>query len=445
MHFGFDKKYLKVSIYVIFTVMVIKILDMVINYIPAVSITAFTFLRAALSLLTPVILSLAIAYVLNWPTKALASLFQNKLHIKRKTVCRGLAIVVSYTAFIGIIVAIFLGIYYMIGGKIANNTSFSDIVHFYNTYLSEDKMNSDELAKQIDSLHISWLKDLTPKITVLVEWLQNFLQKLLSGVFDSLLSFGSNLFNLLIAFILSIYILYSADYFLELWDKLMFIIFKDSHLGHNLRRCLKVVNYTFSNYIRGQLIEAFFVAVMISVVLMLLGVDYALVIGIITGILNLIPYIGAFIGVLLATLMGLLTGGGWLAFWALICTEIVQQIDANILCPRIVGNQVGIHPAFILIAITIGGSKWGLLGMILAVPVTASLISLLKIWYRKDFASRYQNFKKQGTEDVEAMLNNPHYFDPSSKTETTEGSTNTTEKKSGIVKELKEDIKDIIK
>ena len=123
------------------------------------------------------------------------------------------------------------------------------------------------------------------------------------------------------------------------------------------------------------------VGVLSAIVLYFIGIDYALMIGIISGICNMIPYVGPVAGTVLAVIMALLSGQPIMALWAIVGMIGVQQVDNNLLAPKIVGDSVGLHPVFIMLAIIIGGNVGGLLGMLTAVPVAASVKILLSKWY----------------------------------------------------------------
>ncbi len=103
----------------------------------------------------------------------------------------------------------------------------------------------------------------------------------------------------------------------------------------------------------------------------ILGVKYAILLGFMIGIFNLIPYLGAIIGVAIAALITLLTGGIYQAIWMLVIVIILQQIDANIINPKITGTSLKISPILIIFSVTIVGSYFGIMGMFLAVPIVA--------------------------------------------------------------------------
>lgn len=438
----FDKKYLKISLYVILTVAIIRIIDSVITHVPAGISALMNALSYLINLTLPIIVAICIAYVLSGPVNGLTELFHKKLHIKRYGVARSLSLIITYAITLGIIFGIAVGIYYMIGGQLSKNISVSAIYSYVTNYLSTGHADTDKLVAQIKHLNLPFLDNVSGNLANMVGYLQSILNAIVKGIMQGIISLGSNILNIVIAFILSIYLLYSSDYFIGICNKLFYMVFRKSRIGNSIRQCLYVFHYTFSNYIRGQLIEAFCVAVLISVVLLFLNVDYAVVIGIITGVLNLIPYIGAFIGVLLATVMGLLSGGYWLALWAFIGTEAVQQLDANVLCPRIVGNKVGVHSAFILISITIGGAAWGFLGMLLAVPVTASLITLVRLWYHKHLRADFSSYHPYGKAELEQMLDDMENgtLNAADTSSTNQGSAQT--KTRALVNDIKEILKE---
>ena len=116
---------------------------------------------------------------------------------------------------------------------------------------------------------------------------------------------------------------------------------------------------------------------------MIAGIDYAPVIGLISGICNMIPYVGPIAGTILAGTMALLSGSYIKIIYAVVAMIVVQQLDNHLLAPKIVGDSVGLHAVFTMLAIIVGGSTGGFLGMLLAVPLTASFKVLFNLWYDK--------------------------------------------------------------
>ena len=202
------------------------------------------------------------------------------------------------------------------------------------------------------------------------------------------MSIGSSIASFLIAIVLSIYLLKDSEYFIGLWNKLCYLVFRKSKAGIYTKKIFLIIHDVFSKFIRGQLLEAVFVGVLSSIALTIVGIDYAIVIGVIAGICNMIPYVGPIVGTVLAAIMGLLSGRPIKIIYAIIAMLIVQQIDNNLLAPKIVGESVGLHAVFTMLAIIIGGNAFGLIGMLIAVPLAASFRILFNLYTYK-----YMSFK----------------------------------------------------
>jgi len=122
----------------------------------------------------------------------------------------------------------------------------------------------------------------------------------------------------------------------------------------------------------------------------ILGVKYAILLGFMIGLFNLIPYLGAIIAVVIAGLITLLTGGIYQAIWMLVVVIILQQIDANIINPKIIGNSLQISPILIIFSVTLIGSYFGIMGMFLAVPIVAVIKLMIS-----DFIKYKENTKQE--------------------------------------------------
>jgi len=136
---------------------------------------------------------------------------------------------------------------------------------------------------------------------------------------------------------------------------------------------LKETKSLIQSYLVGLLIEAAIVATLNSVALMIIGVPYAILIGVIGAILNIIPYIGGLVAVTIPIVLAYATLNPLDAFWVLIAYLIVQFFDNNFLVPKIVASKVEVNALISIIVVLIGGSLWGVAGMFLSIPLTAIL------------------------------------------------------------------------
>ena len=383
MKIHFDKNLLKYSLYVTLTAIAIYLALTIMSNIGAIFTTTFNIIGAGLKLIKPLLIAIFIAYLLYPLTKAIENFLRtNTLYkIKNQSVRRLIAIVSSYLLIIGIILGLIWGIYFMIGGQLSKNTTLTNIMSDISSYLNTNSFSTSSIEDTLKNLNIPFIDNLEPYIIQIVTALQKYIMINLGAMTSNIMSIGSSIASFFIAIIISIYILKDSEYFIDLWKKLYYLIFRESNIGKKFSEIFRLINEVFSKFIRGQLLEAFCVGVLSSIALSIVGIDYAIVIGLISGICNMIPYVGPLVGTILAAVMGLLSGRPIKVIYAIISMLVVQQIDNNLLAPKIVGDSVGLHAVFTMMAILVGGNVGGLLGLLLAVPVAASIRVLFNKWY----------------------------------------------------------------
>lgn len=188
--------------------------------------------------------------------------------------------------------------------------------------------------------------------------------------------------SLFLGVVASIYLLKDRDYFLMLWERLLSLVLHQRTHGI-VSEILHEMNDVVSAFLKGALIDSLIVAFLSSAVLSVLQVDFAVVIGVIGGLLNVIPYFGPFIGMVPAFLVALFTDGLAKSIAAVLALFLIQQLDSNYIYPRIVGSSTGLHPLFVLLAVSVCGYFFGLSGMLLAVPAAGMVQVLIKRWAYK--------------------------------------------------------------
>ena len=385
MKIHFDKKLLKYSIYVTLTAIAIYLALTIMSNIGKIFTTTFNIIGAGLGLIKPLLIAIVIAYLLYPLTKFIENFLRtNTLYkIKNHSTRRVIAIVLAYLLIIGIVLALLWGIYFMIGGQLSKNTTITNIISDISLYLNTNSFSTSSIENTLKNLNIPFIDNLQPYIIEIVNAIQNYIMINLGAMTSNIMSIGSSIASFFVAIIISIYILKDSEYFISLWKKLYYLIFRESRTGNKIEETFRLIHDVFSKFIRGQLLEAFFVGALSAIALSLVGIDYAIVIGLIAGICNMIPYVGPLVGTLLAAVMGLLSGRPIKVIYAVIAMLVVQQVDNNLLAPKIVGNSVGLHAVFTMMAIIIGGNIGGLLGMLISVPIAASIRVLFNKWYEE--------------------------------------------------------------
>ncbi|EKQ57129.1 MULTISPECIES: AI-2E family transporter [unclassified Clostridium] len=383
MKIEFDKKLFKYSIYVTITAVTIYVAFLIILNIGALFTSTFGIVKYFIDLIKPLLIGIILAYLFYPITRNIENFLEkNKLFsIQRPSIRRILSIIFAYLLIIGIFLGLLCGIYFMIGGQLSNNTTISNMTQHISSYISNNSFSTESIKDSLDKINSPFLDNIKPYIIDGVIYLQNYIKNNFGNMTTYIMSVGSSVVTFFISFVISIYLLKDSEYFIGLWIKLYHLIFRKSNIGSKINYVFKVIHQSFAKYLHGQLLEAFFVGVLSTIALSIAGIDYAFVIGIISGISNLIPYVGPIVGTVLAAVMGLLSGVPIKALYAIIAMLIVQQIDGHLLAPKIVGDSVGLHPVFIILAILIGGDTGGLIGMLIAVPIAASFKVIFNNWY----------------------------------------------------------------
>ena len=200
-----------------------------------------------------------------------------------------------------------------------------------------------------------------------------------SSVITFFSSIGGSVVNVLIGIIISIYLMKDKQFFLGLWRKFLHLVMPQKG-NAVLTEALSEVNGVLSKFIRGALLDALIVAILSSIGLTVLGLEASVFIGVFAGICNVIPYFGPVMGMIPAFLMGLCTDGLLKGIIAAAILVAVQQIDSNIIYPKIVGSSTGLHPLMVLLAVSVFGYFGGILGMLLAVPLAGIIQVFVVKW-----------------------------------------------------------------
>ena len=390
MKIHFDKKLLKYSIYVTLTAIAIFLALTIMSNIGTIFTTIFSIIGNFLSLIKPLLIAIIIAYLLFPLTRSIENFLRtNTIYkVKKQGNRRMIAIISSYLLIIAIVLAIIWGIYFMIGGQLSKSTTLTNIINDISSYLNSNSFTTSSIKSTLENLNISFIDKLEPYIIQIVDTVQKYIINNLGLMTSNIMSIGSSIATFFISIIISIYILKDSEYFIGLWKKLYSLIFKDTVAGKKCSEIFSIINDVFSKFIRGQLLEGFCVGALSAIALSIARIDYAVVIGIIAGICNMIPYVGPIVGTILAAVMGLLSGSPIKVLYAIIAMLVVQQIDNNFLAPKIVGQSVGLHAVFTMMAILIGGNIGGLIGMLIAVPIAASIRVIFNKWYDNYTSSR---------------------------------------------------------
>lgn len=321
------------------------------------------WLKGLLEVLMPFIIGILIAYILYIPSKKVESFyrkFKRPRFISKKA--RPLAV---FTVYLIALILIIIAFRFLIPA-VAN--AVVDFVNNFQGYYSTmmkaiEELPEDSVFKSEEVLNIvNEVKNIDFKQFINMEKIAEYAK----GAIDV----ASKVFDFFVALVVSVYVLLQRRDILNFFKDLSRAMFKESTYK-SLGRYFDRTNEIFFNFIAGQVLDGFVVGIITSIAMSIMGVKYAVPLGFMIGLFNLIPYFGAIIAVIIATLITFLTGGLTQAILMVVVVTILQQIDANIINPKIIGNSLEISPLLVIFAVTVGGAYMGVWGMFLAVPIIA--------------------------------------------------------------------------
>ena len=371
-----NKKYFEISMYVIFTCIVIFLLSRFTDQLPVISKTTGSALKWVGAILKPVIIGFIIAYLLFPMLERLEGLLRKIKPLKKKKSVRGLAVALQW---IIILVGLFIVVSLLVSviTKQARAANSEDIIEGIKTYANSINELYRELIDRLDKLNIN-----SAEIKSSVDTFTNNLGKYMLDLSSQLGNLANNLKDGLatafFALIFSVYFLLDMPKLKDYWGKVFGIILPNK-VKSTLDTLIKDADKVFSGYIRGQAIDAFMIGVVVSIVFSIIGIQYAIVIGLLIGLGNLIPYMGPIVGYSSIVIVGIATSDYKSMIIAAIALLIIQAIDGNLIYPKLLSTSVNIHPMIVIISLTVGASIGGLAGMIVAVPTGA----LIKVWFER--------------------------------------------------------------
>lgn len=321
-------------------------------------------------IMKPFLIGVLISYILFIPCKKIENIYnKSKLKLISKK-SRGLAVITTYIIFILIIIIVINCIFPILRDSIMELVSnvpayYDTVVNKYND-LPEDSILKSELIKDKMSefTNIDIKQFLNINNDKIVEYIKSIID-IFSGIFD-----------VFVSIVVSIYVLVQRNSIIRALRRFARALFKKD-MYETINRYFTKANEVFFTFINSQLLDAVIVGILTTVAMMVLKVSYAPLIGFMIGLFNLIPYIGAIVAVAIGILITLITGGFGKALAMAIVVIVLQQIDANIINPKILGSSLETSPLLVIFAITIGGAYFGIMGMFLGVPIAVVIKTIL--------------------------------------------------------------------
>lgn len=327
-----------------------------------------------LNLLLPLIIGVVIALIINVPLRPLEQhLFRNCKNAKIKAIKRPLCIVLALVIILGVFSAVVgmvipeLGEAFVVLGRGARQT-----VDALQHWLENNEAAQSEIGVFLAELEMNWDKIQAS----LIEWAQAGAAGIMGSTVNIVSSVGSTIVNLAVAFVFGIYILMNKEHLKNQVSRLLLAWLPDQFARVTIH-VAGVFNLSFRKFVTGQTMEAIILGSLCALGMLILRLPYAPMVGALVGVTAMIPIVGAFIGATVGAFM-ILTVDPIKAVVFIAFLLILQQVEGNLIYPRVVGSSLGLPAMWVLAAVTIGGSLCGIGGMLLGVPSASALYILAK-------------------------------------------------------------------
>ncbi|WP_195619068.1 AI-2E family transporter [Clostridium paraputrificum] len=324
-------------------------------------------LGSTMAMLKPFLIAICIAFVLNIPMKFYEEKVLDKI-IKQPKKRRPLAIILTIITIIAIVVGLVLFIIPQLvesGATLVKN--IPDYVKTLEMFISEHFSTTevfDELWNQVLSMGENIIK-VVGQVT----------GSLVSQLVDITVGVTSTIINFFMGILIAIYILLSKEK-LGIQAKKMLYAFFDRGKADKVMEVASISHNKFSKFITGQCIEAVILGGLCFIGMTIFSMPYALLVSTIIGVTALVPIFGALIGTIPAAFIIFMVEP-MTAVWFVILIVVIQQIEGNLIYPMVVGNSIGLSAIWVLLAITVGGSTFGILGILIGIPLFGVLYTLL--------------------------------------------------------------------
>ena len=328
-----------------------------------------TFFR----ILKPFLAGLLISYILFMPCKKLEGILEKSKFKFVKKKARGLSVITTYIIFVLIVIIIINCIFPVLKESVVELVGnipgyYETLVNKYKELPEDSVLKSDVIKDKMTELsNIDMKQFLSINNEKIIEYVKNIIN-IFSGIFD-----------VFVSIIVSVYILLQRTTIMKFLRRFARALFK-KNTYEAVNKYFTKANEVFFTFISSQLLDAVIVGILTTIAMLIIKVKYAPLIGFTIGLFNMIPYIGAIVAVGIGILITFITGGLGKAIAMAVVVIILQQIDANIINPKIIGVSLEVSPLLVIFAVTVGGAYFGIMGMFLGVPIAVVIKTVLNDW-----------------------------------------------------------------
>ena len=344
-------------------------------------------------LISPFVLGAALAFILNVPMRAIEKLLGG---VSKPGVRRALAL---FLTFVAIILVLALVVILLIPQIDATAKTFiAELPGFFrrvevviSEFLAENPQILQWLTENTNFENFDW----ATIVQKAVEIAGNSVSSIVNGAFSAVGSVFSVALNAVIGLVFALYCLGRKEILARQGRRLIYSLLPEKACDE-IVRILRMTNSAFSNFISGQCLEALILGCMFAVSMAIFNMPYIPLVSVLIAVTALVPIVGAFVGCIVGALF-ILVDSPMLAVWFVVMFLVLQQIEGNLIYPKVVGTSIGLPGMWVLVAVTVGGDTMGITGMLVMIPLAAVVYSLMREF--TNFQLKHRNIPEEKLND----------------------------------------------
>lgn len=343
-----------------------------------------TIIQVIKNVVSPFFVGASFAFVINVPMRSMEGMLRK---INKDSLRRAVAILLTFILVLLVLTLVFwllvpqlIDTVQMLVPKLY--TFFSDLEAWFKNLMQDNPQLMKWITDNTDFENLDWA-GLAQKLITMIS---NSLTTIVSGAFLALGSVSSFFINLFISVVFAIYCLFQKENLARQGRKLLYA-FLPEKFSDEVIRVLRLSNATFSNFLSGQCIEVCILGLLFAVSMAIFRMPYIPLVSVLVAVTAFIPIVGAWVGCIFGAFF-ILVANPVQAFWFVIMFLVLQQIENNMIYPRVVGTSIGLSGMWVLVAVSVGGNLMGVAGMFLMIPVVSVAHTVLSEYTEKRLNTR---------------------------------------------------------
>ena len=344
-------------------------------------------------LISPFVLGAALAFILNVPMRAIEKLLGG---VSKPGVRRALALLLTFVAIILVLASVVILLIPQIDATA--KTFIAELPGFFrrvevviSEFLAENPQILQWLTENTNFENFDW----ATIVQKAVEIAGNSVSSIVNGAFSAVGSVFSVALNAVIGLVFALYCLGRKEILARQGRRLIYSLLPEKACDE-IVRILRMTNSAFSNFISGQCLEALILGCRFAVSMAIFNMPYIPLVSVLIAVTALVPIVGAFVGCIVGALF-ILVDSPMLAVWFVVMFLVLQQIEGNLIYPKVVGTSIGLPGMWVLVAVTVGGDTMGITGMLVMIPLAAVVYSLMREF--TNFQLKHRNIPEENLND----------------------------------------------